>query len=63
MDKKPDRDNLDKAVLDALTRCKFWLDDCQVCAGNISKQYTLVGVRPGVYISVWQLEESVRYEE
>ena len=63
MDKKPDRDNLDKGVLDALTRCKFWLDDCQVCDGAPKKQYAQPGQKTGVYISVWQLEESVGSEE
>ena len=33
---KPDRDNIDKAVMDALTG-KLWVDDCQVCAGGIEK--------------------------
>jgi Holliday junction resolvase RusA-like endonuclease len=36
---KPDRDNLDKAVLDCLTDSGFWIDDCQVCAGEIRKRY------------------------
>ena len=41
---KPDRDNLDKAVLDALTfdkETKFglWADDKQVCDGRIQKLY------------------------
>ena len=34
--KKPDRDNCDKAVLDALSGL-MWADDCQVCAGQIEK--------------------------
>ena len=39
--KKPDRDNLDKALLDALTQLgDFWRDDCQVCAGEIKKVYS-----------------------
>jgi len=36
---RPDRDNLDKLVLDALTGV-FWRDDNQVCAGEITKQYS-----------------------
>lgn len=36
---KPDRDNLEKAVLDVLTKAEYWRDDCQVCAGQVSKFY------------------------
>lgn len=36
---KPDRDNLDKAVLDVLTDIGFWRDDSQVCCGLIQKFY------------------------
>lgn len=36
---KPDRDNLDKAVLDALTSAGIIADDCLVAAGNITKLY------------------------
>jgi Holliday junction resolvase RusA-like endonuclease len=49
---KPDRDNLDKCVLDALTSIGAWNDDCQVCAGYISKQYSPIS---GAKISVKQL--------
>jgi Holliday junction resolvase RusA-like endonuclease len=34
---KPDRDNVDKAILDVLTQCGYWADDCQVCQGTTSK--------------------------
>ena len=47
---KPDRDNLDKAVLDALTQIGgFWHDDAQVCAGRLSKLY---GGNIGVLIRI-----------
>ncbi len=36
---KPDRDNLDKAVLDALTDIQVWGDDKQVFSGKIEKYY------------------------
>jgi Holliday junction resolvase RusA-like endonuclease len=36
---KPDRDNLDKAILDALTNAGIWKDDAQVCSGTLSKSY------------------------
>lgn len=35
---KPDRDNLDKFVMDAMTKV-FFNDDSQVCAGEIIKMY------------------------
>jgi Holliday junction resolvase RusA-like endonuclease len=37
---KPDRDNLEKAVMDALTEIGVWKDDCQVCAGLTAKYWT-----------------------
>lgn len=38
--KKPDRDNLDKAILDTLTGLEFFHDDAQVCGGELRKYYT-----------------------
>lgn len=40
---KPDRDNLDKAVMDALTTLGVWEDDCQVAEGKIRKLYASDG--------------------
>jgi Holliday junction resolvase RusA-like endonuclease len=37
---KPDRDNLDKCVLDAMTAIGAFRDDCQVCDGRIQKVYS-----------------------
>lgn len=37
--KKPDADNLLKAVMDILTRCAVWGDDSQVYLANLSKSY------------------------
>ena len=37
---KPDRDNLDKAVCDAITAAGVWHDDSQVTDGRIRKRYT-----------------------
>jgi Holliday junction resolvase RusA-like endonuclease len=45
-DKKPDVDNLAKAVLDALTGIRAWLDDAQVCELNVRRYYEL----PGEYV-------------
>ena len=36
---KPDRDNLEKAVLDALTNVGMWRDDSQVYRGEVIKWY------------------------
>jgi Holliday junction resolvase RusA-like endonuclease len=37
---KPDKDNLEKAVMDALTGIQVWRDDCQVYGGNTEKYWT-----------------------
>lgn len=49
--KKPDRDNLDKMVLDALNGV-FWLDDRQVCQGWLQKKYS---ERPSTEIYIKKL--------
>lgn len=41
---KPDRDNCEKAVLDALTTLGVWDDDCQVCCGQVSKRWANRGL-------------------
>lgn len=51
---KPDRDNLDKAVLDALTGLGFWRDDCQVWDGSPRKLYAPKdGVGHAVIEIIW----------
>lgn len=52
---KPDRDNLDKAVLDALTRVGMWTDDSLVVDGRIIKRYAARS--PGVQIRISEPEE------
>lgn len=37
--KKPDRDNLDKCILDLLTKLGFWADDNQAVQGQPSKRW------------------------
>lgn len=51
---KPDRDNVDKAVLDALKGIVF-ADDCQVCAGSIEKWHAAGDEQPHVEIVVSEL--------
>lgn len=54
---KPDRDNLDKAVLDALTADGWFRDDCQVVAGEVRKFYHGKAEAPGAMITVEPIEE------
>ena len=39
-DKKPDTDNLEKAVMDAITNAGIWKDDAQVYDSHSIKMYT-----------------------
>lgn len=60
---KPDRDNIDKAVLDAITEAGgFWHDDKQVCCGGVAKCYVAIGCQPGLVIKVSRLPERVDEE-
>ena len=47
---KPDCDNLQKAVMDAMTTLGFWWDDSQVCSVETHKVYA--NDRPGVSVKV-----------
>jgi crossover junction endodeoxyribonuclease RusA len=55
---KPDRDNLEKAVLDALTQDGWWRDDAQVCAGEVRKLYHAKDGVPGARITIGELRAS-----
>lgn len=52
-DRKPDRDNLDKAILDALTVRGWWRDDAQVCCGEVRTAYHSKGGRPGARVELY----------
>lgn len=52
--KKPDRDNLDKAVLDALSGV-VWTDDSRVCDGRITKVIAAGNEEPHVLITITPL--------
>jgi len=54
-DKKPDRDNLDKAFMDAL-KGLAWLDDAQVCQGEIQKWIASGNEQPHVRVRIETLE-------
>lgn len=51
-DNRPDLDNLEKAVFDALTHAKLWKDDSQVCAKISSKVYAGRGEAIGMYATI-----------
>ena len=51
---KPDRDNLDKGILDSLNGI-CWVDDCQIAAGEIQKLYAPEGKAPGVEMRIKKL--------
>ncbi len=48
-DKRPDIDNIQKMMLDCLTRCAFWKDDGQVFAIRVRKYW---GQRPGIVVNM-----------
>lgn len=52
---KPDRDNCEKAVLDAMTCLGFWKDDAQVCAGATAKVYVDERNQPGCSVRITEL--------
>jgi len=47
---KPDRDNVEKAVLDVLKTLGMFVDDCQVSDGGVSKRYVAIGHAPGIRV-------------
>lgn len=49
---KPDCDNLEKAVLDALTQIGFFRDDSLVCDLHTEKFYSRKNGRPGMWIEI-----------
>ena len=53
--KKPDADNLAKAVMDALTQLRVWLDDCQVVRLDVHKTYAIK--TPGVSIEIQEVTQ------
>jgi Holliday junction resolvase RusA-like endonuclease len=51
---KPDRDNADKIILDALQGV-FWINDSQICDGRIVKRFA---EKPRTEIYITQLEKN-----
>lgn len=54
---RPDRDNLDKVVLDTPIKAGVLVDDAQVCAGQALKLYCAPSARPRVRVVIAFLEE------
>jgi Holliday junction resolvase RusA-like endonuclease len=52
--KKPDRDNCDKSVMDAL-KGLAWIDDAQVCDGRIRKGIAAGDEQPHVVVTITEL--------
>ncbi len=52
---RPDRDNCDKAILDALKDDGWYRDDAQVCAGEVQKFYHSKSGVPGARITIEEL--------
>ena len=50
--KKPDADNLAKAVMDCLTEDGWWKDDSQVFRLVVEKHICAKGERPGAWIEI-----------
>lgn len=58
---RPDLDNLEKAVLDALGDFAglpplVWCDDCQVVAGRTTKRWAAPDEPPGVAVAIWEFQ-------
>lgn len=49
---KPDMDNIDKLICDAITRAGLWRDDCQRQLSNCDKCWSGDWITPGVRIVI-----------
>ncbi len=54
----PDRDNLDKSVLDAL-KGTVWVDDAQVCDGRIEKWHAAGDEQPHVDVYITEIDDKI----
>ena len=52
---KPDRDNVEKAVMDAITNAGIWTDDSLVCDGPVRKLYA--NGQPGAEVRIEEIVE------
>ena len=51
----PDLDNLEKLLLDNMTRLRFWNDDKQIYIKSTAKYWSAT---PGITVSIYEFEES-----
>jgi crossover junction endodeoxyribonuclease RusA len=56
----PDKDKLERAILDALTKARVYTDDARVCAGG--PVIKIHHATPGVQISLCTLEHPIPFE-
>ena len=57
---KPDKDNLEKLVLDQMTKLDYFPDDSYVVGGDTQKAYAAVGEEEGVEVAIgWGDDESI----
>lgn len=57
--KRPDIDNLEKAVMDAITDMQLWADDSQVCRKVSEKFYCAKGEEPGADILIREIKGDI----
>ncbi len=54
---KPDKDNLEKLILDVMTKAGWWTDDSRVCTGTPTKMYVAKDGKPGAMIVVSVIDD------
>lgn len=54
----PDRDNIEKALNDALEKAGVFKNDSIVCAGEVEKWYAAGDEEPGLHVRIETLEEA-----
>lgn len=55
--KKPDRDNVEKIIYDAMKKAGVFVDDCQVCDGETRKFTANKREQPYVEVSIYTLND------
>jgi Holliday junction resolvase RusA-like endonuclease len=59
----PDRDNLDKTLLDTLTELQFWKNDNVACSGLLNRIWAPLGTNSGALITIQELADVVELAE
>jgi len=55
---KPDRDNLDKLILDVLQDCGYFANDSEVVWGSVLKMWAL-SVESGAYVRIYSVGDNI----